>query len=113
MFLKKKLGPAGFKKFQEGMRLAAAGKSEKAPKADVAGQSSCFGSCASYCDSNSFLSAGAYGRFSFWLPPFPRSASSAAQRHVMLSEAKHLSRDGAATRRQPVGSTCPSERCFD
>ncbi|HPD14486.1 MAG TPA: hypothetical protein PLE19_06025 [Planctomycetota bacterium] len=65
-FLKKKLGPVGFKKFQEGMRLAAEGKGEKKPKADVEGQSaSCYSSCASYCDSNSFLSSGAYSRFSF------------------------------------------------
>jgi hypothetical protein len=66
VFLKKKLGPAGFKKFQEGMRLAAQGKGEKPPKSEVEGQSpSCYAPCASYCDSNSFLSAGAYGRFSF------------------------------------------------
>ncbi len=65
-FLKKKLGPAGFAKFQEGVRLAAQGKGEKAPKAAVEGQSpSCPPSCASYCDSNSFLSSGAYSRFSF------------------------------------------------
>ena len=65
-FLKKKLGEEGFAKFVEGMRLAAKGKGEKAPKADVEGQSaSCYDPCASYCDSNSFLSAGAYGRFSF------------------------------------------------
>ena len=65
-FLKKKLGEEGFAKFQEGSRLAAKGKGEKAPKAEVEGQSaSCYASCASYCDSNSFLSAGAYSRFSF------------------------------------------------
>ncbi|HUT37230.1 MAG TPA: hypothetical protein VNE39_27360 [Planctomycetota bacterium] len=65
-FLKKKLGEEGFAKFQEGARLAAEGKGEKAPKAAVEGQSaSCYAPCASYCDSNSFLSAGAYGRCSF------------------------------------------------
>jgi len=65
-FLKKKLGVKGFAKFQEGLRLAAEGKGEKPPKAAVEGQSaSCYAPCASYCDSNSFLSSGAYSRFSF------------------------------------------------
>jgi len=65
-FLKEKLGAAGLAKFEEGMRIAAKAKAEGKGKAAgaVEGQS-CFGSCASYCGSSRFLSAGSYETFSF------------------------------------------------
>jgi len=58
-FLKEKLGEEGFAKFEEGARLAAEGTGQTA---DVEGQSSCIATCMSYCDANSFLQAGAFGR---------------------------------------------------
>lgn len=65
-FLKKKLGEEGFADFEKGLRLAAEAKGEAPAAADVEGQSpSCYTPCASYCAGNSFLSAGAYSRFSF------------------------------------------------
>jgi len=64
-FLKEKLGAAGLKKFEEGMRIAskakAAGKGKAA--ADVEGQS-CIASCLSYCGASRFLNTGSYSTFS-------------------------------------------------
>ena len=65
-FLKEKLGAAGLKKFEEGMRTAAKAKAagEGKPTADVEGQSApCVASCKSFCGSSRYLNAGSYEMF--------------------------------------------------